>query len=176
MRRHWRRLDVPGLETFELVTIDGDYAAASTIVQAGEDPFGLFYRWELDKDWRTCRLDLRLEGVAPRTLTIERMERGWLVGGRENPALAHCDEIDLSATPFCNSLAIRQLKGPGELIALYVDVPSLEVSPSRQRYEIIGKNRWRYIDLGIANGFEADLQIDNAGLVVAYEGLFESVT
>lgn len=175
MRRRWRRLDEPGLEIFELDAIRDGYLAASTVVHAGEESFGLSYRWELDADRRTRRLDLRLEGITPRTLTIERKESCWQVDGNKAPGLAHCDEIDLSATPFCNSLAIWQLGGPGALTALYVHVPSLELSPSLQRYQHSGGNRWRYIDEGVAKGFEADLQTDNDGLVTTYEGLFECI-
>jgi len=33
----------------------------------------------------------------------------------------------------------------------------------------------RYVDLGLSIGFEADLRVDERGLVVFYEHLFERV-
>jgi hypothetical protein len=33
----------------------------------------------------------------------------------------------------------------------------------------------RYVDLGLSRGFEADLVVDDAGLVLTYERLFERV-
>ena len=33
----------------------------------------------------------------------------------------------------------------------------------------------RFVDLGLAHGFEADLQVDDSGLVLRYEHLFERV-
>ncbi|TKT74887.1 putative glycolipid-binding domain-containing protein [Aquamicrobium sp. LC103] len=174
MIRKWRRLDEPGLEVFRIAPLAGGFRAVSTIVHAGAEPFGLAYAWLLDENWRTRRLDLRLFNPTPRALKIERAPDGWLVDGREEPGLAACEEIDLSATPFCNSLAIRHLDGPGEMTALYVNAPSLQLTPSRQRYETQDDGRWRYIDLGVAEGFEADLTIDGDGLVAAYEGLFET--
>lgn len=87
----------------------------------------------------------------------------------------HVHTIDLSATPFCNTLAMRWLQGSGELTTLYVDLPSLQLLPSRQRYTALGNNRWRYTDLGIANGFEADLEVNDDRLVVTYEGLFKTL-
>jgi uncharacterized protein len=33
----------------------------------------------------------------------------------------------------------------------------------------------RYVDLGLSRGFEADLVVDEAGLVLCYEHLFERV-
>ena len=36
-------------------------------------------------------------------------------------------------------------------------------------------DRVRYVDLGLSRGFEADLVVDHAGLVLRYEHLFERV-
>ena len=136
----------------------------------------LTYDWLLDQDWRTRQLELRVSSPIEReTMKIQRTPDGWLVDGRERRDLSSCDEIDLSATPFCNSLAMRRLQGSGELTALYVNVPSLQLSPSRQRYEALEAYRWRYIDLGVAEGFEAELKIDQDGFVIDYEGLFEAL-
>jgi hypothetical protein len=51
----------------------------------------------------------------------------------------------------------------------------LRVARSRQRYDYKSPGLFRYIDLGLSAGFEADLRIDDQGLVVSYEGLFERV-
>ncbi|WP_274423406.1 putative glycolipid-binding domain-containing protein [Chelativorans sp. YIM 93263] len=175
MERKWRRLDEPGLEVFQIMPEVDGFRAVATVVHAGADPFGLSYVWSLDEHWRTRQLVLRLSHPTLQEMKIERTSGGWLVDGQEAAELAACDEIDLSATPFCNSLAIRRLRGSGELTALYVDLPSLQLSCSRQRYQPLGEGRWRYIDLGVAKGFEADLSLDEDGLVVDYEGLFETI-
>mgnify|MGYP000037033679 CR=1 FL=1 len=46
---------------------------------------------------------------------------------------------------------------------------------SRQRYEKISDTHWRYHDLGVANGFSADLRLDRDGIIKSYEGLFETI-
>lgn len=173
--RKWRRLDEPGLEVLHVQRDDGGILALSTVVHAGAEAFGLSYLWQLDRDWRTHRLELHLASPTVETLLVERGDEGWWVNGRLRSDLAECEEIDLSATPFCNTLAMRRLQGSGELTTLYVDLPSLQLQPSRQRYTALGKNRWRYTDLGIAKGFEADLDVGDDLLVVAYEGLFETL-
>lgn len=58
-------------------------------------------------------------------------------------------------------------------MALFVDAPALTCQPSRQRYEPLGPRAWRYIDKGVADGFTARLDLDEEGLVVRYEHLFE---
>lgn len=173
--RKWRRLDEPGLEVLHLQPDNDGVLALSSVVHAGAEAFGLSYLWQLDRHWSTHRLELHLASPSIETLLIERSGEGWRVNGQPRSDLAECEEIDLSATPFCNTLAMRRLQGSGELTTLYVDLPSLQLLPSRQRYTALGKNRWRYTDLGIAKGFEADLEVDDAQVVVSYEGLFETI-
>ncbi len=173
--RKWHRLDEPGLEVLHVRGDNNGILAISSVVHAGAEAFGLSYRWQLDRDWRTRHLELRLSSPSEKTLHIERSDEGWRVNGQRRPELAECDEIDLSATPFCNTLAMRQLRGSGELTTLYVNLPSLQLLPSRQRYTALGKGRWRYIDLGVAKGFEAELEVDDNHMIVSYESLFETL-
>ncbi|WP_163360852.1 putative glycolipid-binding domain-containing protein, partial [Escherichia coli] len=124
---------------------------------------------------KSLRLDLA--AYTHRSLAIERQGEGaWLVDGAARPDLGGCVELDLSATPFCNTLAIRRMAGAtGELTTAYVAAPDLTVTPSRQRYEVIASDRWRYVDLGLFRGFEAVIEVDGDGLVARYEGLFEAL-
>jgi hypothetical protein len=102
-----------------------------------------------------------------------RTAQGWRIDGLDRPDLAACLEVDVSATPFCNGLALRALAHtPGELTALYVDAADLSVTPSRQAYERIAARRWRYVDKGVAAGFTAVLDFDENWIVERYEGLF----
>jgi hypothetical protein len=43
------------------------------------------------------------------------------------------------------------------------------------RAQRLGPRRLRYVDLGVAAGFEAELEVDGEGLVLRYEPLFERV-
>ena len=62
-----------------------------------------------------------------------------------------------------------------DLDTCYIDAAAMEVARSRQRYERLGPNRVRYVDLGLSVGVEADLDVEDAGLVLRYEHLFERV-
>ncbi len=57
----------------------------------------------------------------------------------------------------------------------FIDGETLTVTRSRQRYELQGPGRLRFVDLGLFEGFTADLEVDGDGLVKKYEGLFERV-
>ena len=48
----------------------------------------------------------------------------------------------------------------------------MTVTRSRQRYDRLGPARLRYVDLGVSAGFE----VDERGIVLRYQHLFERVT
>jgi hypothetical protein len=94
------------------------------------------------------------------------------------PSLDGCLDVDLSATPFTNTLPIRRLNWqPGQSVELrmvYVDVPSLHLSVYPQRYTCLdASGRFRFEAL--RSDFTADLTVDLDGLVVDYPGLFRRV-
>ncbi len=99
--------------------------------------------------------------------------------GASRPDLDSAEEPDLSVTPFCNTLPIRRTPdAAGESLTLdtaFIDGPALTVARSSQRYDRQGPGRVRFVDLGLSRGFEADLVVDDAGLVLRYEHLFERV-
>lgn len=173
----WRRLNSAGLEMLQLTRVGGGIEAHAAIIDAGEGQFWLQAVWRLEADWRSRSLELtQMKHGEMRALRVVRGARGWMVDEELRPDLEDCVEIDVSATPFCNGLALHALgHKSGELTALYVDAADLSVQPSRQRYERLGDRRWRYVDLGVADGFEAVLEFDEDGIVERYEGLFERV-
>ena len=174
----WRRLDLEGLERLELTIGPDGVKARGTVLALEAGGFSLEHAWRLDPDWRPVSLTLERWGLRGRTrLTLERQGAGWRVDGQVRPDLDGTEAPDISATPFCNTLPIQRLAtAPGETLTLdvaYVDAAAMTVQRSRQRYLRQGPDAVRYIDLGVATGFEADLRVDAEGLVLAYEGLFE---
>ena len=178
MFKRWRRLDAPGLEVLSLQEDADGITARSVIVDASDTAFGMTAEWRLDLNWRSQSLVLQVTDAAAMTRQLHIVRTGpasWEVDGKARADLDGCAEIDVSATPFCNGLALRHLgEKPGELTALYVLAPDLTVQQSRQRYERL-ENGWRYVDLGAAKGFTAVLTFDDHFIVRDYEGLFETL-
>jgi uncharacterized protein len=178
----WRRIDEEvGLELLRLTLGYDEVFARSRLLVTGPESYGVDLDWHLDPAWRTRRLVIRLTDSRERTLLIERAgETAWRVNGHARPDLDGCDEVDLSPTPFCNTLAIRRFFHGGtssaaEMTAVYVTFPAMTIQPSRQRYERRGTHQFQFIDLGANSGFEALLTVDDDGMVQRYEGLFELV-
>jgi hypothetical protein len=105
--------------------------------------------------------------LEPSALSLE------LVGERSlKVELGHADFFDLGWSPLFNSLPVIRdgLLEPGpprDYVMRWVDVPSLEISISEQRYEPLGVGLVRFQ----ANTFTAEIQFDEAGLVVRYPGI-----
>ena len=100
-----------------------------------------------------------------------------IVGGasaRVEPGEA--DFVDLGFSPLTNTLpiardALNEASEARDYVMALVDVPSLEVSLSRQRYEPVSPGVVRFC----SGDFEAVLELDDEGFVVRYPGLAEQV-
>ena len=178
---YWRRIDLPGLERLGGTTGDEGCVAASTGIRLADGGYRGDHRWRFDREWRVQAVVVERWGPQGRHgLRLERAEGGWCVDGTPRPDLDGAEEPDLSVTPFCNTLAIRRVPpDPGATRTLdvaYIDGLALTVARSRQRYVRLGAGRLRYVDLGTAVGFEAEISVDDAGWVLQYPPLFERVT
>jgi Putative glycolipid-binding len=96
-----------------------------------------------------------------------------LVGGASlDVELGDADFFDLGWSPLFNSLPVLRddllAAGPArDYVMRWIDVPSLEVSRSEQRYEPLGGGVVRFS----AGDFSADIAFDEAGFVVEYPGI-----
>jgi len=176
----WRRIDMIGLELLALRRGAEGVSVESSVICAEAGGFRLDHAWTLTPDWRALSLRIdRRDANGRRTLILERDGGGWRADGERRPDLDGAADPDLSVTPFCNTLVIRRVPaidgGSLTVDTAYVNGDDLTVTRSRQRYDYKGPGRFRYIDLGVAAGFEADLRVDDDGLVHYYEHLFERV-
>ena len=176
----WRCTGVEGLERPEIEVGPDGVAATATLVCVEGGGYRLDHRWRLDGGWRALagtveRWDARGHGL----LYLELAGMGWRVDGALRPDLDGAEEPDLSVTPVCDSVPIRRTpEGAGASLALDVaciDGPVLTVARSGRRYDRRGPGRVRVVGLGPSRGFEADLVVDEVGLVRGHEHLFERV-
>lgn len=157
--------------------------ADSVIVAFDEqgDPFRLGYRLEWDEGWYLRQAALEVwAATGRRSLVLRSDARGhWSDGeGRPIDALDGCLDIDIWPTPFTNSFPIRrEPMGIGtrrQFRMAWVAAPSLTVQPMGQAYTRLADDRYRYESLD-GSGFQAEIEVDDDGLVVDYPGLFRRV-
>jgi hypothetical protein len=132
-----------------------------------------------DTGWRVLRLEVSLAGENRRLELSSNGAGRWTdPSGAPRPDLAGAIDVDLSATPFTNTLPIRRLGlrgGQVETIrVVYVRFPGLEVTLERQRYTCLEPGR-RYRYESVDSDFTREIEVDPDGLVVTYPGLFRRV-
>jgi uncharacterized protein len=168
----WRRSDE--VETDEHCTLtirDSGLALVGTVLGAeGGLPVRVEYRVLADRAGMTTAVHVRdLRGFETRTIALERSAKGvWTVDGSAARELRGCTDIDLGCSPSTNTLPIRRLRlaiGTSHTIqAAWVRFPGLSVIKAAQTYTRQDEFTYRYS----SGTFEADLTVDDDGLVTAY--------
>src|SRR5215469_6456992 len=186
MEQHilWSPWSEPGIEHLRLLQHDDTILADSIIVGVrNRIPFRLHYEITCDAHWNVKQLDLGLLSSNSKSVKIQTDGKGhWTTyTGDPIPLLDGCIDVDISATPFTNTLPIRRLAlRPGqsaELLVAYVLVPEMELMTARQRYTCLkvtnsgGLYKYENMD----SDFSAELPVDSNGFVFDYPGLFKSI-
>lgn len=179
----WSRMDVPGMEHLTL-TVNHDEVLADGIVLAVENDSALRLRYRItcDSHWRLRRVEISLVDEGRRVgLTANGDGRWFDESGSAIPTLEGCVDIDISATPFTNTLPIRRLDlkqdESADIKVAYVTIPDLQVVSDAQRYTCLerGAKGGRYRFAQRSSGFTATLHVDAHGLVDDYPELFKRV-
>ncbi len=172
----WRPLEGEGLEHLTIRPVDGGIRAQGTLIGGqGKEIHGISYRIDCDAAWRVRHFSV--EDTIGRRLELRSDGEGrW--SGSDGVLLGTfdgCIDIDLSGSPFTNTLPIRRLSPqPGDgairLMMLYVPLDTFEPFVHRQRYTCLIPGR-RYLYESDDGSFRAELPVDEDGLVIDYPTL-----
>jgi hypothetical protein len=177
----WHPWNDIGLEHLRLVESDNGAIADSVVIQLiDRQPVRLHYEIRVDAGWRVREADIDMwaPGLHQLKLRSDGCGRWTDATGDALTDLNGCVDIDITATPFTNTLPIRRIRlesGEGETIMVaYIRVPELSVEPAKQRYTCLerGSDGGLYRYEGLDTGFVSDLPVDPAGLVLDYPGIF----
>jgi uncharacterized protein len=103
------------------------------IIHLGEKSYRIHYKIEYDADWRVRKLELTRWNENIETVRLRSNGKGhWNdTEGKSIPSLDGCVDVDIYASPFTNTLAIRRLalqQGEAETIQVaFVNLPDLKV-------------------------------------------------
>src|SRR5678816_817684 len=172
---YWRPLQYLGLEQLHLVEDAlGILADGLVVGDAEATPFRLAYQLRMDRAWRIQDCMLRLvqtDGEPEQILRLSTDGQGhWTDdAGVVCSSLNGCLDLDISCTPFTNTLPIRRLAlSPGESA-------DLSFRPLRQRYTCLARTAsgWRYRYDALDGQAAYDLLVDEHGLVMDYPGIWQ---
>ncbi|WP_330747361.1 putative glycolipid-binding domain-containing protein [Chryseobacterium sp. CP-77] len=175
----WKGIFYQSLEYFNLQSDDKNYTVESKIIGCLEDKiYSIEYKIHIDKDWLVQDFLIESEiNKVKRTLTGKKIQDQWEINGVVNPEFDHFDFIDISLTPFTNTLPINNLKlserDSQKIDVLYIDVLKHEIRPVQQQYTRTAVNKYLYEN--IVTDFKAEISVDESGLVTSYPELFEKI-
>jgi uncharacterized protein len=107
-----------------------------------------------------------------RGILLERSEDdgAWTANGEPLTGMEEALDVDLALSPLTNFMPAARLGDePTEHVMVWVDVPSLQVYRSPQRYEPMGPRQVRFVSLD--SDFTAELDLDADGFVLHYPEL-----
>jgi uncharacterized protein len=176
----WQAWSGQGLELLAL-SEGPEAVTAEAVVMGGQHGtrFVARYRIACDPHWRVRTVALTLIGDE-RAVDLSSDGSGhWTDGARRTlPEIEGAIDVDISVTPFTNTLPIRRLRldagQSADIVVVYLAVPELTITSERQRYTCLAPpTHYRFEALD--GGFTRDIEVDDRGLVLTYPGLFRRV-
>ena len=176
----WKNLSDTGLEHFYLRDEDDGITADGLVIGVEDNvAFRIRYQIRCDASWHVRKVIVQSLDENEQMLRFESDGLGsWTdESGEPVSELQSCYDVDITATPFTNTLPIRRLGlKPGEsaeIKVLYFTIPQMRVSIEPQRYTCLEGGSYKFESLN--DGFTAVITVDADGLVEDYPGLFKRV-
>lgn len=172
----WENDETAGCEVLEIITEMEDIRIDSTILVLDEKgPVKIHYQLELDAAWKTKRITINSGDGNELELTSSGEGKWYGQDGKLLDALTGAIDVDISATPFSNSLPINRhqwVEGQARNFEMvYIAVPSMELQKVKQRYTCVKSTTPRIFRYQSEN-FESLIEVDDDGFVLDYPGLF----
>jgi uncharacterized protein len=169
----WKRIDISGLEAARVAErrLEG-----TAVLRHERDVCSLSYVIDCDEAWHTRSASVR-GWLGSKEIQVEIVaENGmWTLNGEPVPRVSGCIDVDLNFSPSTNLLPIRRLRldvGEEAMVrAAWLRFPSFALEPLEQHYRRTGERQYHYE----SGSFSADLNVDEAGLVLEYAGVWVAV-
>lgn len=175
----WKGLENATLEHCTIIRSPGNILVQSKIEGAVNNVHTVVeYELQLTNAWIVYAVELKMNRAeSEQSVKLIHNKSGeWSDSALHIlPQLEDCIDLDISVTPFTNTLPVKRLCfKPGEsreLKMVYIDLPSFELKMSRQRYTWLGNNRFIYE--GMDTGYKNEITFNPDSFVIQYPGLFE---
>lgn len=173
----WENLKSHGTEFLEIITSDTLSKANSTVISMENDsPYKIDYTIELN-DWFIKNLTIEIPNTGKSLYLETNSDRQWFDQKRnEIKELNGAIDIDISCTPFTNTLPINRTKWvlnePQIFKMVFITIPEMNIKKVEQIYTLIeegNNNRMFHYKSG---SFESMIKVDRDGLVINYPKLF----
>jgi uncharacterized protein len=178
MIARWQDWSGNGVEHTVVTCAQESNRADGVVISVAEGQhFAVRYQLRCDASWTLKHAWVEIVGDQRKVEFASDGRGRWTdASGDPLPSLDGAIDIDLSISPFTNTLPIRRLQlakgSSAEIRAVYVHFPDLTIVSDPQRYTCLEPlRRYRYESLD--SDFVREIEVDQEGLVVTYPGLFK---
>lgn len=173
----WGSREGFGSEYLELTIFNNEIKVNSTVIFLDDhSPYKVDFQVWLNHNWEMKQLDVSISNGKSLRLSSDGKGRWFDIKGQELHDLSGAIDIDLSCTPFTNSLPINRKKWrldqPQEFEMVFISVPDLAFRKVHQSYEWIQKTGEKRKFCYRSDTYETVLEVDSYGLVVDYPEVF----
>ena len=173
----WTGIAYHSLENCVLTHGDESIEVNSVIVGAHDEKiYRVDYAIKINHNWECIFFEVTTQlSNNKETINYHSDGRGnWTKNGVPLKEFKGCIDIDISLTPFTNSLPINrlqwELEKPQQIKVLFLDLMSQEISAVQQCYTKLSNTEFKFEN--VPNDFEAIITVDESGMVVNYPELF----
>ena len=178
----WKGLEILSLEHLNIVH-KKDHIKIDSVIIKEDEPLRIYYEIYCDIYWKVKSVNIKRFSHELRSIFITSDKQGiWKdERGEEIEDLKGCIDVDISATPFTNTLPIKRLAlKEGEhsnIRVVYIDVDKFILRSMNQKYTNISSNlegaKYKYENL--ESGFNEEIFVDKDSLVVDYPNQFKRI-
>jgi len=142
-------------------------------------PIAIKYFLNLNLDWNftSVKIESLLDSKPDIQLKVNSDGKWFNENNLHLEQLEGATDIDISITPFTNSLPINRLKEKlkerTELTVVYIDLLNWNIHSVKQYYTKLQDQIFYYE--GVSSGFKSKIFTDENGIVLNYPDLFERV-
>jgi len=180
----WSNQSDIGLEHFYLRRGHDEITADGTVIGVEENvAFRIRYQIRCDLKWHVRKVVVKSLEENEHTIRFVSDGIGNWTNESGNPVLelTGCVDVDITATPFTNTLPIQRLSlhsgESAEIKVVYFLIPEMQVRVEPQRYTCVETSNagGKYKFESLNGGFTAVITVDADGLVEDYPELFKRV-
>ncbi|MGI8580951.1 MAG: putative glycolipid-binding domain-containing protein [Chitinophagaceae bacterium] len=168
--------------TMEFVSVEiGKFIAVNGHITGESDGklFHVSYKLRVDLCWdiEEVQIDFQSDTSFKKWFQKNKNHEWFNENDKLLPEFTGCTTIDISLSPFTNTLPINNLNLPEgltkEIRVNYINLLALECKSVKQRYTNLSNHLYKFEDL--TSGFTSSIEIDEEGYVIDYPGLWHRV-
>ena len=175
----WRPSTGIGLEHLKLREEKQQIHVDSIVVGSlnGDRIERIKYEIVLDKSWVTREVKISNLGDNQYLRLLSDGNGAWKDEmGQAIPELSGCIDIDISCTPFTNTLPIKRLSynllQPQEIKVVYISAAELSYRQVNQSYTLLESGNDSALFRYQSGNFQESITVDSNGIVTVYPDLF----